>query len=308
MDEANGRIGIELGMGWLPDYPDFRDYTVEKDEIASRLMRLGQKESVKAMLKKVSVVEPSRRTVPTSVDLREWCPAVENQGALGSCTANAGVGLVEYFERRAFGKHVDASRLFLYKATRNLLHWKGDRGAFLRTTMAAMVLFGVPPEEYWPYVVANYDEEPSSFCYAFAQDYQAIQYFRLDPLGTPKNLLLKKIKSLLASGLPAMFGFTVFGSIEQTMNDGKIPYPCPGEKILGGHAVVAVGFNDEIKIKNPTCGAETVGAVLIRNSWGTGWGDKGYGWLPYEYVLRGQAIDWWSLLKNEWVDTNEFGL
>jgi len=308
MAEEKERIGLELGMGWLPDYPDFRDYTVEKEEVTPRLLRLGQKESVKAMLKKVGVSEPARVSIPTSTDLRKWCPPIENQGSLGSCTANAGVGLVEYYERRAFGKHIDASRLFLYKATRNLLHWTGDRGAFLRTTMAAMVLFGVPPEEYWPYTIADFDKEPTSFCYAFAQDYQAIQYFRLDSPDKPKDLLLKEVKSFLAAGLPSMFGFSVFSSIEQTKDDGKIPYPCRGERVLGGHAVVAVGYNDEIKIKNTTCEVETTGALLIRNSWGTGWGDKGYGWLPYEYVLTGLAIDWWSLLKNEWVDTKEFAL
>jgi len=307
MAEETGRVGFELGMGWLPDYPDFRDYTVEKEEVSLRLKRLAQKEPVKDMLKKLGVAQPAKASIPKSADLRKWCSPIENQGALGSCTANAGVGLVEYYERRAFAKHIDASKLFLYKATRNLLHWTGDRGAFLRTTMAAMVLFGVPPEEYWPYLVEDFDEEPSSFCYAFAQDYQAIQYFRLDSLSTPKDLLLKRIKSFLAAGLPSMFGFSVFSSIEQANGDGKIPYPCRGEKILGGHAVVAVGFNDDIKIKNTTCGVETTGALLIRNSWGREWGDKGYGWLPYEYVLAGLAIDWWSLLKNEWVDTKEFG-
>ncbi len=307
MAEETGKVGIELGMGWLPDYPDFRDYTVEREEVSLRLKRLAQKEPVKDMLKKLGVAQPAKASIPKSVDLRKWCSPIENQGALGSCTANAGVGLVEYYERRAFAKHIDASRLFLYKATRNLLHWTGDRGAFLRTTMAAMVLFGVPPEEYWPYLTADFDKEPSSFCYAFAQDYQVIQYFRLDSLSTPKDLLLKRIKSFLSAGLPSMFGFSVFSSIEQANEDGKIPYPCRGEKILGGHAVVAVGFNDDIKIKNTTCGVETTGALLIRNSWGAGWGDKGYGWLPYEYVLGGLAIDWWSLLKNEWVDTKEFG-
>jgi len=307
MAEETGKVGIELGMGWLPDYPDFRDYTVEREEVSLRLKRLAQKEPVKDMLKKLGVAQPAKASIPKSVDLRKWCSPIENQGGLGSCTANAGVGLVEYYERRAFAKHIDASRLFLYKATRNLLHWTGDRGAFLRTTMAAMVLFGVPPEEYWPYLIEDFDKEPSSFCYAFAQDYQVIQYFRLDSLSTPKDLLLKRIKSFLAAGLPSMFGFSVFSSIEQANEDGKIPYPCRGEKILGGHAVVAVGFNDDIKIKNTTCGVETTGALLIRNSWGREWGDKGYGWLPYEYVLAGLAIDWWSLLKNEWVDTKEFG-
>lgn len=307
MADEKERIGFELGMGWLPDYPDFRDYTVEQKEVSDRLLKLGQK-PVKDMIKKVGVGEPMTVSIPTSADLRAWCSPIEHQGFLGSCTANAGVGLMEYYERRAFGKHIDASRLFLYKVTRNLLHWTGDTGAFLRTTMAAMVLFGVPPTEYWPYNIADFDEEPSAFCYAFAENYEAIQYFRLDPPAIPKDLLLKRIKALLAAGLPSMFGFAVFSSIQQARDDGKIPYPCRGEGDPKGHAVMAVGFNDRMKIKNTTCGVTTTGALLIRNSWGTGWGDNGYGWLPYDYVLKGLAIDWWCLLKNEWVDTKKFGL
>lgn len=283
------------GMGWLPDYPDFRDYTMDHEEI-------------KPMIKKIGVAESVKTSIPVSVDLREWCSPIEDQGSLGSCTANAGVGIVEYYEQRAFGKHIDASRLFLYKTTRNLLHWTGDTGAFLRTTMGAMVLFGIPPEEYWPYVIADFDKEPSAFCYAFAQAYQAIRYYRLDPPVTPKDTLLKRVKTFLASGLPSMFGFTVYSSIRQARDDGKIPYPCQGEEISGGHAVAAVGYDDKMRIENTLCKKVSTGALLIRNSWGTEWGDRGYGWLPYEYVLKGLAIDWWTLLKNEWVDTKRFGL
>ena len=170
MNTADERVG----MGWLPDYPDFRDYTEEQEEInkmlaPTRVLKAGVK-------------------IPASVDLRAWCSDVEDQGSLGSCTAHAGVGIVEYYEKRAFGKHIDASRLFLYKVTRNILHWTGDTGAFLRNTMGAIVLFGVPPEEYWPYKVVDFDKEPTAFCYAFAQNYQAIKYYRHDPPGTPKDL------------------------------------------------------------------------------------------------------------------------
>ena len=122
MVEERERIGFELGMGWLPDYPDFRDYTIEYEETGPLIEKIG-----------VPIV-PEATTVRISnkANLRAWCSPIENQGALGSCTAHAGVGLVEYYERRAFGKHIDASRLFLCKVTGNLLNSKGDTGAFIR--------------------------------------------------------------------------------------------------------------------------------------------------------------------------------
>ncbi|MFN7900378.1 MAG: C1 family peptidase [Synechococcaceae cyanobacterium] len=297
------------GMGWLPDYPDIRDITAHSDVAPARLKSLGQP-SVKQMLSKVGkagVTAPAP-SLPTSVDLRAWCSPIENQQNLGSCTAHAGASLVEYFERRAFGKHTDSSRLFLYKVTRNLLHWTGDTGAFLRSTMYALTLFGTPPEEYYPYIIADFDKEPSAFCYAFAQSYQAISYFRLDPPGTRPADLLAQIKTYLNAGLPSMFGFTVYNSISQAAsNAGKIPFPAPGDRTAGGHAITVVGYDDNLKIKNTNPGAtETTGALLIRNSWGPAWGSGGYGWLPYQYVLAGLATDWWSLIKNEWVDTAQF--
>ncbi len=294
-------------MGWLPDYPDIRDVTFQSERVPSKLQALGQP-SVKQMLAKVGATTSAPAALPTSVDLRPWCSPIEDQKTIGSCTAHAGVGLVEYFERRAFGKHLDASRLFLYKVTRNLLKWTGDTGAFLRSTMYALTLFGVPPEEYYPYNIADFDKEPSAFCYAFAQSYQAISYYRLDPPGTARDALLARIKTELSKGLPSMFGFTVYSSINQANTTGKIPYPTRGERVLGGHAIDAVGYDDNLKIKNTNPGGiETTGALLIRNSWGTGWGSAGYGWLPYKYVLDGLATDWWSLIKNEWVDTGQFG-
>lgn len=285
------------GMGWLPDYPDFRDYTAANGKI-------------KPMLKKVKMKLSTKISLPNPIDLRGWCSPIEDQRNLGSCTAQAFGGAVEYYAKRAFGKHLDVSRLFLYKTTRNLLHLTGDTGAYLRSTMAAMVLFGIPPEEYLPYTdkKPDFDREPSAFCYAFAQNYQTIRYVRLDPpkVTTPDRLFW--IKLFLAYGLPSVFGFTVYSSIHGVGKDGKIPYPCANERVLGGHAIMACGFDDEIKIVNPGCNKETMGALLIRNSWGTGWGDKGYGWLPYQYVLIGLAQDFWTVLKNEWVATDKFGL
>jgi C1A family cysteine protease len=281
------------GMGWIPDYPDFRDYTEETAEIKSALEPTGARKA---------------KSLPASVDLRPWCSPIENQGEIGSCTAHAGVGMIEYYERRSFGRHIDASRLFLYKATRNLMKMKGDTGAYLRTTIGAMVLFGVPPEEYWPYTdqEEKFDKEPSAFCYAFAQNYQTVKYFRHDPPGSKANEILSKVKNHVAAGHPAMFGFTVYNSIEQADKTGRIPFPSPREKREGGHAVLAVGYDDKMKIKNRYGGVETIGALLIRNSWGKSWGEEGYGWLPYEYVQTGLAEDLWSVLKKEWIDTGQF--
>ncbi len=286
---------IVRGMGWLPDWPDIRDYTPEHERIAPLLAKTRLKNS--------------RKKLPSAVDLREWCPPVEDQGRLGSCTANAGVALVEYFERRASGKHVDASRLFLYKATRNLLKLTGDTGAYLRTTMGALVLFGVPPEQFWPYEEQSFDEEPPAFCYAYAANYSAISYFALSPPGSKPADVVERVKTFLAGGVPSMFGFTVYNSIEQAVAGGGIPYPGPKEKVQGGHAIVAVGYDDGKRVLNREKGAEeTRGAFLIRNSWGETWGEKGYGWLPYDYVSAGLADDWWTLIKAEWVDSGEFGL
>ena len=276
------------GMGWLRDYCDFRDYTPEAEAIAS-------------MLGKSRATGKSRKTAQASADLSKWCSTIENQEDIGSCTAHAGVGLVEYFENRAHGKYIDASRLFLYKVTRNLMKLTGDTGAYLRTTMQAMVLFGVPPEKYMPYETDHFDEEPSAFCYSFAQNYQAINYYRLDPPGISTTDLLKTIKNFISAGFPSMFGFTVFSSMRTTgPGNGDIPFPREGEKVQGGHAVVAIGYDDSKKI------GEQKGALKIRNSWGENWGEVGYGWLPYAYVEQGMANDFWTVLTQEWVDSGNF--
>ena len=301
-----------MKMGWLPDYPDYRDFTIEKamkatDRSPVRIVELRSMLDDLNILKESSEKTLKSRSFSGKVDLRSYCTPIEDQGALGSCTANAGVGLMEYYENRAFHRHINASRLFLYKATWNLLGWTGDTGAFLRTTMGAMRLFGVPPEKYWPYDVANYDVEPTAFLYSYAKEYQPIRYFRLDPPGTPKDRLLRLVKIVLDAQIPSMFGFTVYQSISRAESSGKIPYPTITERVLGGHAVVAVGYDDEMKITGID-GTQTTGALIIRNSWGTSWGDQGYGYLPYKYVLTGLAIDWWSILKQEWIDTKIFGI
>ena len=288
-----------LGTGWLPPLPDLRDYSIVEPEIAKMSKAIGVSDGSKKL-----------KAAPSTVDLRQWCSPIENQKNLGSCTANAAVGVVEYFQRRAFGKYLNGSRLFVYKTTRNLMQVTGDTGAWLRNTMGALVLCGVPPEKYWPYTdkTPAFDKEPTSFVYSVGDNYQAVQYFSHDPQGAnvPTATVLTSVKNYLAAGIPSMFGFWGFPSFDSCNVKGGIPYPCPGEQAQWGHAIVAVGYDDAKKIKNTMCNKTTTGALLIRNSWGTVWGDAGYGWMPYDYVLDGLALDFWSLLSQDWVSTKEF--
>ena len=279
----------QLGsMGWERDLPDFRDSHAGSEQVAK-------------ILDKSHALKAAKKKLPASVDLSQWCSPVEDQGDLSSCTANAGVGLMEYYQRRAFGQHLDGSRLFLYKATRQLLGWKGDQGAYLRSAMKAMVLFGIPPEAAWPYKTSEFDVEPPAFCFAYAQSYRAMHYYRLDPCGTTPATLLKNVRTSLAAGLPQMFGFTVYSSIPGIGDgSGDIPFPKPTDKSEGGHAVIAIGYDDNKKIGTHR------GALKIRNSWGTGWGENGYGWLPYAYIEQEQADDFWSLVDAGFVNTSLF--
>jgi C1A family cysteine protease len=295
MDEMNKR-----GLGWMPDLPDVRDYTEETPDVRALLAPTG--------LTAAAPGGGGPQPLPAAVDLRAWASPVEDQGGLGSCTAQAGAGVIEYYERKSFGRHIEASRLFLYKTTRNLMKSRGDSGAYLRSTMGAMVLFGVPPEPYWPYTddAEAFDKEPPAFCYAFAQNYKTLLYYRHDAAGLGRAAVLDRIKTYLAAGHPAMFGFSVYSSIDQAGTSGRIPLPYGRERIEGGHAVVAVGYDDAMTVANAAGGETARGALLIRNSWGRDWGERGYGWLPYAYVERGLAEDFWSVLKKDWIDTGAF--
>lgn len=255
-------------FGWHPDLPDFRDWTVD-DHPLSPLPELSLKEQL-----------------PVAVDLRRYCSPIERQGKLGSCTAQAGVGAVEFLEKKDRGRHVDGSRLFVYKATRNLLGWTGDRGAYVRTTLKALAKFGVCPEGYWPYAIEKFDDEPTAFCYSYASTARALKYFRIDRGGRSRQDVLFIMKRLLSRQYPIVFGYPVYVSGNEK---GEIRMPREGDRLRGGHAVVAVGYDDKRNIEG------SVGAFLIRNSWGTGWGDKGYGWLPYDYVLGHLARDFWTI-------------
>ncbi len=289
--------GETRGTGWLPPFPDLRDHTEGHPHVAELAKKIGTHTTQKS------------RAIPPKVDLRKWDAPIEDQGSLNSCSAHAVMGIIEYFEKRAHGKYVPGSRLFVYKATRNLMGVTGDTGAWLRCAMGALAVCGVPEEKYWPYVPADVDKEPWSYVYAVATQYEALNYFCYDPFGKhiPPATVLASIKKYLAAGVPSMFGFYGFPSGGQSNVKGGIPYPVHGEHSTWAHAVVAVGYDDTKKIKNLKSKKETVGALLIRNSWGTTWGDHGYGWLPFDYVHHRLASDFWSLLAMKWIDTKEFG-
>jgi C1A family cysteine protease len=114
---------------------------------------------------------------------------------------------------------------------------------------------------------------------------------RFYPTGIAKNVLLLSIMDSISKGIPCMLGFTVYNSLLQSSTTGRIPYPCERKKVEGGHAIMAVGYDDKMSIKNEMCNKETKGALLIRNSWGLEWGEKDMGICP-DYVTTGLAEDW----------------
>jgi C1A family cysteine protease len=276
-----------VGLGWQPDVPDGRDRTLASDAVQKILH--GKKLALGA----------AKKALPSQVDLRPWCPPVEDQGQLGSCTAQAIVGLMEYLMIRSrVPEYVDLSRLFLYKVTRKLLGWTGDTGAYLRSTMKAVVTFGVAPERQWPYQVGRFEDEPDAFLYSYAASFKALNYTRLDSIDNTGSQTLVIAKRLLSAGFPVAFGFPVYSSMG---NAPDVPYPTQQDSLLGGHAVLAVGYDD-----NRMVSGKKVPSLLFRNSWGEGWGEAGYGYLPYAYVEEQMALDLWTIFKEDWIDETQF--
>ncbi|MDJ0611751.1 MAG: C1 family peptidase [Kiloniellales bacterium] len=272
-------------MGWTPDLPDIRDLTLDTPRLVERLKRKNSK------------VLRTDFQLDSEWDNSKNCSPVEDQESLGSCTAQAAVGMLEYMMRRAQQTHVDGSRLFVYKVTRKLLGWTGDTGAYLRSAMQAIATFGMPPETFFPYDIARFEEEPDAFLYAFAGNYKALDYTRLDPPGRDGAAILLNVKHALRARFTVMFGFSVYSSIS---GDADVPYPTNRDKLTGGHAVLAVGYDDDWRI------GDCKGAIKFKNSWGTGWGDGGYGFLPYKYIEQGLARDFWTVFNSDWIDTGRF--
>ena len=244
------------GYGWVPDLPDQRDY----------LFRAVRKVPAK---------------LPSSVDLRPLCSKVEDQGDLGSCTGNALAGALEFLERKDKVSFVDFSRLFIYYNERLIEHSvHSDSGAMIRDGIKTLAKYGVCSERTWPYVISRFDVKPVAGCYKEALTHTITSYHRI--------LTLDEMRTCLAEGFPFVFGFTVYDSFEsqQVARTGVVNMPGKGETVAGGHAVLAVGYNDVKK------------RFIVRNSWGAGWGMKGYFTMPYAYLKdRNLSDDFWTIRR-----------
>ena len=240
-------------FGWVPDRPDQRDYLY-------------------------SAIRPVVR-LPEKVDLREFCSIVENQEALGSCTANALAGNLEYLDHKTDDKYEDVSRLFFYYNERVLEDTVDyDSGASLRDGIKTLRKQGVCWETTWPYLIEHFDRKPPKKSYVEAKKHRIESYHRINSL--PEML------TCLAEGYPFVFGFTVYESFQsqRVAKTGVANMPGKKEKVLGGHAVMAAGYNQSQK------------RFLARNSWGSQWGKDGYFTMPYEY-LETLAADFWTIRR-----------
>jgi C1A family cysteine protease len=241
--------------GWIPDLPDERDHMY-----AAPLRFLS--------------------ALPPSVDLRRHCPAVYDQGMLGSCTANAIAAAIEFDRLKQKLPDFVPSRLFIYYNERAIEGTVGlDSGAQLRDGIKTVASQGVCPEPEWPYDIAKFARRPPAKAYTDAATDRAVSY---------QSLVqdLNQMKGCLASGYPFVFGFTVYESFEGAVvrQTGHAPMPAPRERAIGGHAVMAVGYDDARQW------------FLVRNSWGPRWGMAGYFTLPYSYLI--QAVlskDFWTI-------------
>jgi len=246
-----------MRYGWIPDVPDHRDKYYKTD------LRVGD--------------------LPPTVDLSLICPPVEDQGDLGSCTANALTGAMEFLINKDKNTFYHLSRLFLYYNERVIEgSVNEDAGAMIRDGIKTMAKDGVCTEALWPYVIRKFKTKPPSKAYAEAQNHQILTYSRLTGL--------QDFKACLADGFPVVFGFSVYESFEsaQVAKTGTVPMPKKRERLLGGHAVLAVGYN------------ETAKRLLVRNSWGPKWGKNGYFTLPYGFIQNQDlSDDFWTIRTEE---------
>lgn len=288
--------GEIVSSGWYPSLPSLNNYTSKSTKIAAILAETGLDDVLKNL----------QENLKPSFSLRSFCSPVEIQGTAASCTAQAAVGAVEYFERRANNDPTDFSRLFLYTTTRQVMGITGDTGANNKDTLEALRIYGIPPESDWPYLLQYINESPPPSVYNIAKQFKLVQYFSHSQPGAARPDILKSIKQYIAAGIPVIFGFSAFPSFSKSTTKGDIPYPDRTEMPEWGHAVLAVGYDDDRVITNTMYNIKTTGALQIRNSIGDGWGDGGYGYLPYDYILNGLAKDCWSIINMEWIKAGNF--
>jgi C1A family cysteine protease len=248
-------------------------------------------------MRDLKAVRPMAVSLPSTVNLRKWCSEVEDQGQLGSCTANAWAGILQYNENKYTvkgRKYFNMSRLFIYFNERVIGNTVNeDSGAQLRDGAKAIATYGSCAEYDWPYDITKFTNKPTPACYTVALPNHIHSYYSLDGITPAKTLT--NLKTCLASGQPFVFGFNVYDSFESdaVANTGIMPMPSSSELTagpIGGHAVMAIGYNDSEQ------------RFLVRNSWGTSWGLKGinagYFTIPYKFISDpNQASDFWTVVK-----------
>lgn len=232
---------------------------------------------------KYKVCPRLRANLPAFVDLHAKFPAVFDQGELGSCTANMSAGMIVYDQAIQGLPIVTPSRLFDYYNSRALEGTTSeDSGASITDAVKAIAQYGQCPESEWPYDISKFANKPSAQCYSDALPNKVSDYFNV-------NQSAGDIKSALATGEPVGFGFVVYPSFESdaVAKSGICPMPSMQDKIqgsVGGHAVLLVGYDDKSQ------------CFMVRNSWGASWGQHGYFWMPYQYVLDSSlASDFWII-------------
>jgi C1A family cysteine protease len=259
---------VRLGFGWEKDELDERDFGWRHIKSFLARGRRGKR--------------------PRRVDhLLPYFPPVRDQGQQDSSTAFACLATVEYFQRRALGTLCERSKAFLYAMTREATRAANPRGLGIRNTLKALVRFGTPPEIYWPYTPQNCDQVAADDCwFASSGEFRGLCYARLDPPDASGKVVLKRTRIALGSGIPVVFGYEV-----HHLMSNSSPFPL-GKPFYtpGWQSVVACGYDDRRQ------------CLLIRNSWGSQWGTDGYGWLPYAYVIRDHAADFWVIFKPEWLE------
>ena len=217
------------------------------------------------------IADASELAVLDEVDPRADLPDVFDQGQLGSCTANAVAAAVEYDAKLNGADPGFLSRLWIYYYERKLEGTPADEdtGAHGRDGFKVCQKLGVPLEADWPYDISKFSDEPPASLDAEAGQHRISNY-----RAVPRNL--DSMKAVLSNRQTIAFGFVVYESFEspQVAQTGMVPLPTRNEKQLGGHEVLLVGYlKDE-----PNYG-------LVRNSWGTSWGIKGYFLMPWAYLL-----------------------